>query len=474
MGKNKEILQIWLDGDVIKGNFHKRKQMLSQKDVQKVLTELFKQKEISFSVDISKDIIIAEYSDIYLYIFNASFLKNFEIFKEYFASRLKLGELSRIKQLEASHNQAKNDTSYPDDYAVTLLEKAKQRRLQLQTLEEQEKIENIDLAIDILRNGQKKKNVEAQPLKINRENKYSGKLNLKVVAGFAVAAALTVGGICYAISVSQPDIDDYSSDDEMESLETTSEKPNIESDFIFQPAIDLSEQFPIDESEISDNEDTASTMLSYPDLSYDEKAIITKNKYGDLIEKYAKKCGLDPNLVMGIATQESGNHEFGLRNGSLGGLMQIEISYWDGKEIEYYDFEDQELSLIKISREAIQNVENNLLVACAILQSELRTFNYNILLSTQSYNMGYDNMSKVLDKASKETGIPKTKLINDHNCLEWLNYTDFVDAGDPDYLNNVLRYTGYGYDFYDLSCTKENGDVVTVTTSPIVTEQKVI
>ena len=79
-------------------------------------------------------------------------------------------------------------------------------------------------------------------------------------------------------------------------------------------------------------------------------------------------------------------------------------------------------------------------------------------------------MSKILDETSAKTGLTKTSIINNDNCLEWLNYTDVVNGGDPNYINNVLSWTGYGYSFYEFVCQKENGDLKVCTTIPITND----
>ena len=61
-------------------------------------------------------------------------------------------------------------------------------------------------------------------------------------------------------------------------------------------------------------------------------------------------------------------------------------------------------------------------------------------------------------------------IINNDNCFEWLNYTNVVETGDPNYVNNVLSWTGYGYNFYEFVCQKENGDLKVCTTIPITSD----
>lgn len=321
-------------------------------------------------------------------------------------------------------------------------------------IERKEKIKEIDKSSNYQANSSR----QNSNIKVKRKNKY-----VNGVIPIVIVGTLTLSSLAGSMIVKHEDVKSVRKPDTV-SIQTMNESMSHNRPYESDLKIDLNVDDLISNQVYSDE-----ISLKYDNYSQTDKAISTRLNYGFLIEKYAKKCGIDPNIVLGIAIQESGNHELGLKSGNNGGLMQIEIEYWRGKEITYYDFEEKENYIIKID-DNITEVENNILIGCAILQNELKTFNYNIPLAIQSYNEGYSNMSKILDRTSINTGLTKTSIINDDHCLEWLNYTDIVNTGDPNYVNNVLSWTGYGYDFYELTCQKENGDIKVCTTIPIVND----
>ena len=52
-----------------------------------------------------------------------------------------------------------------------------------------------------------------------------------------------------------------------------------------------------------------------------------------------------------------------------------------------------------------------------------------------------------------------------------MEYTAITEAGDSDYVNKVFSYTGFGYEFFELEFTKENGEKVITTTGPIIPKE---
>lgn len=86
-------------------------------------------------------------------------------------------------------------------------------------------------------------------------------------------------------------------------------------------------------------EDYMVVSIDYNDRSNTEKAYITQAYYGDLINKYSKMYGMDPNLVLAIATQERGIHGTTIDVGGAIGLMQIQYNVWAGQKISAYNFQ---------------------------------------------------------------------------------------------------------------------------------------
>lgn len=446
--EQKPVITIWNEkGLKAEINANGRTQVVTSR-IEKYIESLISKKEHSVHVGI-KDFSV-EFDDKIVKFKNYKDLIKHDTFLKFYQGKIinlnallkqnaQAIEKQRVKVLTTQNRKKKN--LIPDDYLEPVSGAMEKRKREYQEV------------------NQKQTRVEGKSskgkLKVNRTKKKNTAVRVTAFIG----AVLIVGGV--VVSGKKELKEKYESKPKegyiaAEVDDKTNEQIN------FQPEIDIATVLP---ETIEEN-----TVLCYEDNSSCDKALKTKANYYDIIQKYARKCGLDPKLVLGIATQESGDHEYGLRTGSTGGLMQIEMGFWDGKEIEYYDFDDNENYIIKINREVIKDVENNVLIGCAILQNELRMFNDNILLATLSYNQGYNNTSKILNKTSLETGIPKMDIINNQSCLAWLDYTYASGEGDPNYISNVLQYTGFGYDTFELCCKKENGDFVMATTNPIISE----
>lgn len=308
-------------------------------------------------------------------------------------------------------------------------------------------------------------------IKVKRENKI---LNLlkenkeKIIAGILVTSSLIlVAKGCGTIGVktNNTDIQDIIID--VNEPINTPPMPQTPEPIGQTNSVDL----PVVVAPPTDNIAETKNYFTYEDQSKSDKAIFTKNRYGELIEKYAKKCGIDPNIILGIAVTESGNHEYGLTHGSMGGLMQIEISYWDGKELDYYDFDDNSYHTIKITRDAIQNVENNIFIGCVMCQNELVT-HHSIPASVMAYNQGDSNMNKIFNETSRNTGVSTLEMRNNSEHLEWLDYTYASNAGDKDYVSHVFSNIGFGYETFDLKCQLPTGEIIKYTTGPVIPKEQ--
>lgn len=171
-----------------------------------------------------------------------------------------------------------------------------------------------------------------------------------------------------------------------------------------------------------------------------EKAEGTKEKYKNIIDKYSSIYGLDSNIILAIATQERGVHSSNVDHGGAIGLMQIQVSVWDGQYIVAYNYDNDQYEKINISLDKLRDIDFNIKVGCAIYQSYLKVMNGNNYLATQCYNMGPTTMNKVLNDCSLATGKSIDEIKNDTDNLEWVKYIKEDYAGDPNYAQHVFRY----------------------------------
>ena len=259
--------------------------------------------------------------------------------------------------------------------------------------------------------------------KVTRKNKYSGK---KIIA--AGLAILVIGTTAYGFS--RDKVNNNSNNNEIIVSEQytenkeESQKPNI-----------------VFENHIEENE-PESIFVDYGDRSSTEKAYVTKAYYGNLIEKYAKQYGLDPNLVLGIATQERGIHSEKKDYGGATGLMQIQNSVWENEYITAYNYATQKNEKVYITKEKTQNIHDNIKIGCMYLQNCMKYMDYNVMAAVQCYNMGYGNVMKVLNAYSKETNKSVKDILNDPNDTGWLEYRKIIDVGDKNYVENVFSWIG--------------------------------
>lgn len=185
--------------------------------------------------------------------------------------------------------------------------------------------------------------------------------------------------------------------------------------------------------------------IEYGSKSDSETAINIRKNYGEIITKYANMYGLDPNLVIALATQERGSgHSTKIDAGGAVGIMQIQYNSWIGNKIKAYNFNDKNYEIIKID-DSIRTLDGNIKVGCMILQSEMKKHNYNVIAGLQAYNYGGNRVKKVINYYSELEDKNYEEIINS-NDIDWLKYRNYiVSIGDSQYVENVLRwYNGNG------------------------------
>lgn len=191
--------------------------------------------------------------------------------------------------------------------------------------------------------------------------------------------------------------------------------------------------------------DTA--YLRYDDLTNTNTYIGAYEDYYSIVEKYANKWGISPNIIMAMLTQESA--------GKKVNLMQIQFDSWHDQVLTEYDFVNGRYQSIVltdtpekyagqnitvITREDLNNKVTNISVACVILRYCLEQMDFNVLAAIQAYNLGCPNMDKVMNETSRNVGVSVDDLLSDQTNTEFTNYTHIVDCGDPNYVTNVFRY----------------------------------
>lgn len=179
--------------------------------------------------------------------------------------------------------------------------------------------------------------------------------------------------------------------------------------------------------------------LQIEDETESEKANKTKELYYDIIEKYANMYGVLPSVILAIATQERGVHSDTIDQGGAIGLMQVQASVWDGKDLEVYNYDTNSKEKIHITLDNLRDVSFNIKVGCAIFQNYLKQMKGNYPLAIQSYNMGPSSVNKILNAYCLSCGKTYDEVINSDD-LGWLSFRNSSYPGDSFYLEHVLRY----------------------------------
>ena len=170
-----------------------------------------------------------------------------------------------------------------------------------------------------------------------------------------------------------------------------------------------------------------------------EKAAKTRELYYDIIEKYAKTYGLDPDVICAIAIQERGVHSDTVDPGGAIGLMQIQVEVWDNKDINAYNYDTNTNEKVHITLNNLRDVSFNIKVGCMIFQNYLNEMNGNLTAAIQCYNMGPGSVNSMINKYCKDNNITRSELLNS-NDNGWLNYRNSSYPGDPNYAEHVSRY----------------------------------
>lgn len=159
-------------------------------------------------------------------------------------------------------------------------------------------------------------------------------------------------------------------------------------------------------------------------------------------QRWGKIYGVDPYLLLAQACQESGgNHEASLPggksyNGHGVGLMQVEEPGHVITKVTAYNFEKKQKETLNISSvEDVRNVDDNIRVGAMELAEKMSETNTNVLLGLQAYNMGLGGAMNVV----KASGIPWEEAKNNPSNLGWMGSRK-IQAGDPEYIEHVLRY----------------------------------
>ncbi len=365
-------------------------------------------------------------------------------------------------QLVSKINSNNNQTSYTTESTIKFLDKLQTKTINNVVLKDNVVTFVVDGLNVRINDYNRLKNIsylykinEKIPVSVN-DKKNNAKEKLKQSKNIKLNRALCVGiGTCvvvFGMAIFAPkkntvqaesnyqtikpseDIKKTPEEDEYEIVESTDDKEieqNLEEE--------VKQEVPIEEKEIEPN---FTINLFYEDLSETEKAINTKENYGDIIAEYANMYGIDPNLMIALATQERGTHSSVMDSGGATGIMQIQNSVFVGHTIEAFNYKTNSYDKLSITNENIGDLETNIQAGCMIFQKNLNYMDNNLLATLQCYNMGYGNMDSILSSYQAETGLSKKEILNNPEDLGWLDCRKQIFVGDQNYVEHVLSWLG--------------------------------
>ena len=175
---------------------------------------------------------------------------------------------------------------------------------------------------DNIANYETKKNrAKVKPKKVKRVNKHIGK---RIIAGFLLLLMLLSSIPIISVILNKwrkryPEKDPYQIEQQIkkEALDELNKK---------------NEGNPIESENIQESGEIF-LSISYDDRSNTEKAIRAELNYGEMLRKYSAIYGINPEVMLAIATQERGIHSEIKDKGGATGLMQIQNSVWRGETI---------------------------------------------------------------------------------------------------------------------------------------------
>lgn len=187
----------------------------------------------------------------------------------------------------------------------------------------------------------------------------------------------------------------------------------------------------------------------YCDSRVDFGDLAKTRRYKNIFNTYGNIYGIDPNLLIAQATQESGGDISVNFNQPDIGIMQIEWEAWVGEKISAYNYKTRKFDTVKITKDNLCDLDSHIKIATMILQSNINAtyeFGYKLkkipetdilAYSLQRYNMGAGTMIKLLNMGGN-----------------WKNNRDYFDIGDPEYFENVMNSLDNNSTVWFNSCFK--------------------
>ena len=208
-----------------------------------------------------------------------------------------------------------------------------------------------------------------------------------------------------------------------------------------------------------DNEYT----LDFKDRTDLEKGNHAELYYYNTINKYAKIYGVSPDLVLGIAIQNSDPGTNVVNNRGGEGLMQIHYDEIKNTNIYAYNYQMGVIEKFYVDSENGKIFENNVKIGCMLFQNCLEHMDYNIIAALCAYNWGYNDTDKVLNDYAKSIGSTRADVLSSSDT-KWIDLYEKDKQNDIAFPRMVLSYLDVSKPFNNMKLASDGSTQIVRTT----------
>ncbi len=203
--------------------------------------------------------------------------------------------------------------------------------------------------------------------------------------------------------------------------------------------------------------------LDFKDRTDLEKGNHTKEYYYNVIKKYAMMYGVSPDLVLGIAIQNSDPGTNVVNNRGGVGLMQIHSEDLNNTTIKAYNYQLGINEYFPVDEDKIKDYKTNIKIGCMVFQNCLEYMDYNIIAALCAYNWGYADTDKVLNEYAASVGLTREKVL-DGTSTKWVDLYEGNRGNDMAFPRMVLSYLDLSKPFNNVRLA-QNGETEIVRTT---------
>lgn len=193
--------------------------------------------------------------------------------------------------------------------------------------------------------------------------------------------------------------------------------------------------------------------MSKKDLNVVEKV---SADYGKMIVEAANEFGVDPNLLIAIASAN-----FDQRNtvddclDTACGVMGVKrwtideqlFGFIKSSQVCAVSYETNQQVCLNINQLSVRDPKENIRIAAAQLQSMIKKYRGNYLLMLQAYQLKEEDMTELLNLTSERTGVSVDQYIDQVDLMDWISYRNEISEAEDTFIETVLMLMGSNKSF---------------------------